>query len=144
MIVDNTLVYSDSQAVTATAPSTNVIDVGAAGTPFGAVAALSRDIGKASEIPLYLSVPEAFNNLTSLKISFQSDDAIGFGTANNVVAERTYALAELTLGARLPFPAEIPEGTTGRYTRLNYTVTGTAPTTGKIFASVVAGRQTNP
>jgi hypothetical protein len=25
-------------------------------------------------------------------------------------AERTYALAELTLGARLPFPAEIPEG----------------------------------
>jgi hypothetical protein len=144
MIVDNTLVYSDSQAITATAASTNVVDVGAAGTPFGAAAAMSRDIGKASEIPLYVSVTEAFNNLTSLKIDFQSDDAIGFGTANNVVASRTYALAELTLGARLPFPAEIPEGTTGRYTRLNYTVTGTAPSTGKIFASVVAGRQTNP
>jgi hypothetical protein len=144
MIVDNTLVYSDSQPITATAASTNVVDVGAAGTPFGAAAAMSRDIGKASEIPLYVSVTEAFNNLTSLKIDFQSDDAIGFGTANNVVASRTYALAELTLGARLPFPSEIPEGTTGRYTRLNYTVTGTAPSTGKIFASVVAGRQTNP
>jgi len=144
MIVDNTLVYSDSQAITATAASTNIVDVGAAGTAFGAAAALARDIGKATEIPLYMSVTQAFNNLTSLKVSFQSDDDPAFGTANNTVAERTYALAELTLGARLPFPAEIPEGTTGRYTRINYTVTGTAPTTGKIFAGVVAGRQNNP
>jgi hypothetical protein len=144
MIVDNTLVFSDSQAITATAASTNIIDIGAAGTAFGAAAALSRDIGKADEIPLYVSVTEAFNNLTSLKISFQSDDSSGFGTANNTVAERTYVLAELTLGARLPFPAEIPEGSAGRYLRLNYTVTGTAPTTGKIFASVVAARQNNP
>lgn len=144
MIVDNTLVYSDSQAVTATAASTNIVDVGAAGTAFGAAAAVARDTGKGTEIPLYISVVQAFNNLTSLKVSFQSDDDPAFGTANNTVAERTYALAELTLGARLPFPAEIPEGTAGRYTRLNYTVTGTAPTTGKIFASVVAGRQSNP
>ena len=144
MIVDNTLVYSDSQAITATAASTNIVDVGAAGTAFGAAAALARDIGKATEIPLYLSVTQAFNNLTSLKVSFQSDDDPAFGTANNTVAERTYAASELTLGARLPFPAEIPEGTSGRYTRINYTVTGTAPTTGKIFAGVVAARQTNP
>jgi hypothetical protein len=142
MILDNTNIYSDSQAITATAASTNIIDIGAAGTAFGHAAAVSRDIGKASEIPLYMSVTQAFNNLTSLKVSFQSDDDPAFGTANNVVAERTYALAELTLGARLPFPAEIPEGTGGRYTRLNYTVTGTAPTTGKLFAGVVAARQT--
>lgn len=144
MILDNTNIYSDSQAVTATAASTNIIDIGAAGTAFGHAAAVARDIGKASEIPLYLSVTQAFNNLTSLKVSFQSDDDPAFGTANNTVGERTYALAELTLGARLPFPAEIPEGSAGRYTRLNYTVTGTAPTTGKIFAGVVAARQTNP
>ena len=144
MIVDNTLVYSDSQAITATAASTNIIDVGAAGTAFGAAAAVARDIGKANEIPLYVSVTQAFNNLTSLKISFQSDDDPAFGTANNTVAERTYVLAELTLGARLPFPAEIPEGTAGRYTRLNYTVAGSAPSTGKLFAGVVAARQNNP
>lgn len=143
MILDNTVTYSDSQAITATAASTNVVDVGAAGTAFGHAAAVARDIGKGNEIPLYLSVTQAFNNLTSLKVSFQSDDDPAFGTANNVVAERTYVLAELTLGARLPFPSEIPEGTAGRYTRLNYTVTGTAPTTGKIFAGVVAGRQNN-
>lgn len=143
MILDNTNIYSDSQAITATAASTNVIDVGAAGTAFGHAAALARDIGKATEIPLYLSVTEAFNNLTSLKVSFQTDDAAGFGSVVTV-GERTYLLAELTLGARLPFPSEIPEGTSGRYTRINYTVTGTAPTTGKIFAGVVAGRQSNP
>jgi hypothetical protein len=140
MILDNTNLFSDSQAITATAASTNIIDIGAAGTVFGAAAALVRDIGRANEIPLYVSVPQAFNNLTSLKISFQADDDPAFGTANNVVAERTYALSELTLGARLPFPAEIPEGSTGRYLRLNYTVTGTAPTTGKISAGVVAAR----
>lgn len=144
MILDNTNLYSDSQAITATAASTNVVDVGAAGTAFGHAAALARDIGKATEIPLYISVTQAFNNLTSLKVSFQSDDDVAFGTANNVVAERTYVLAELTLGARLPFPAEIPEGSAGRYTRLNYTVAGTAPSTGKIFAGVVAARQSNP
>lgn len=144
MILDNTNVYSDSQAITATAASTNIVDVGAAGTAFGAAAAVARDIGKAHEIPLYVSVTQAFNNLTSLKISFQSDDNVAFSTANNTVAERTYVLAELTLGARLPFPAEIPEGTAGRYTRLNYTVAGTAPTTGKLFAGVTAGRQNNP
>jgi hypothetical protein len=144
MILDATNTYSDSQAITATAASANTVDVGAAGTAFGAAAALARDIGKATEIPLYISVTQAFNTLTSLKISFQSDDDPAFGTANNVVAERTYALAELTLGARLPFPAEIPEGTAGRYTRLNYTVVGTNPTTGKIFAGVVAARQSNP
>lgn len=143
MIIDQTNVYSDSQAITATAASTNIIDVGAAGTAFGHAAAVARDIGKATEIPLYLAVTEAFNNLTSLKVSFQTDDSTGFGSAITV-GERTYLLAELTLGARLPFPAEIPEGTTGRYTRINYTVAGTAPSTGKIFAGVVAARQSNP
>lgn len=144
MILDNTTIYSDSQAITASAASTNIVDLGAAGTAFGAAAALPRDIGKGMEIPLYVSIMQAFNNLTSLKVSFQSDDDPAFGTANNTVGERTYAASELTLGARLPFPAEIPEGTGGRYTRLFYTVTGTAPTTGKITAGVVAARQTNP
>jgi hypothetical protein len=143
MIVDNTLVFSDSQAITATAASTNVIDIGAAGTAYGAAAALSRDIGKSTEIPVYASVTQAFNNLTSLKVALESDDNAGFSSAKEI-ASRTYLLAELTLGARLSFPAELPEGTDEQYIRINYTVTGTAPTTGKIFASVVAGRQNNP
>jgi hypothetical protein len=143
MIGDNTLVLSDSQAITATARSTNVIDLGATGTAYGAAAALSRDVGKGDDIPLVVEVTEAFNTLTSLKVSLESDDNAAFSSAREI-ASRTYLLAELTLGAVLSFPAELPEGTNERYLSLNYTVAGSNPTTGKLFASIVAGRQTNP
>ena len=143
MIVDNTLVLSDHQAITADAGSTNVIDLKAAGTAYGHAAALARDVGKATEIPMHVVVSEAFNTLTSLIISVQVDDNAGFSSPKEV-ASRTYPLAELTLGAVLPFPAELPEGTNEQYLRLYYDVVGTNPTTGKIFAGIVAGRQNNP
>lgn len=142
MIVDNTLVFSNSQAVTADAGSTNVVDIGAAGTAFGHSAPVRRDIGIGTEIPLWISVTEAFNNLTSMTVSLQTDDNAGFSTPKEV-ASRTYLLAELTLGARLKFPSELPEGTDEEFVRLYWDVTGTAPTTGKIFAAVVAGAQSN-
>lgn len=139
MIIDANNVLSDGQAVTATAPSTNVIDLGAPGTPFGAPAAVEQDIGKANEIPLAFICQQAFNNLTSLQVDLQvSSDNATFVT----VASRLYLLAELVVGS-LNFPAEISVGTNKRYLRLNYTVTGTAPTTGKFFAAIVADRQSN-
>lgn len=140
-IIDNTLLFSDSQAITADAGSTNVIDLGAPGTPVGASAALKRDVGKGATIPIEVLVTEAFNTLTSLQIQVQVDNDAAFGSPKVVAMSRAYALAELTRGARLNFPAELPEGTDERYLRLFYDITGTAPTTGKIFASVVAGRQ---
>lgn len=142
MIVDNTLVFSDHQAITADARSTNIVDIGAAGTAFGHAAAVPRDIGKATEIPMVLQVTEAFNTLTSLTVSLQCDEDVAFGSAKTI-ASKSYLLAELTLGARLNFPAEIPEGTDERYLSLYYDVVGSNPTTGKFFAAIVAGRQTN-
>lgn len=141
MIIDNTLVLSDSQAITATAASTNVIDTGANGTAFGHAAALSSDLGKldGNGVQLAVNVAEAFNNLTSLAIALQvSSDNSTFVE----VATRTYLLAEINSLKQLDFPARVPIGASRRYLRLNYTVTGTAPTTGKIFAAVVAARQT--
>lgn len=142
MITDATTLFSDSQAITATASSTNVVDLGATGTPAGSSVALSRDIGKSGQIPLLVEVTEAFNNLTSLAIAVQVATDAAF-TSPVEVATRTYLLAELTLGKRLSFPAEFPEGTNLRYVRIRYTVTGTAPTTGKIWAGAVASRQTS-
>ena len=84
---------------------------------------------------------EAFNNATSVKVALQVDDNTSFSSASTV-AERTYALAELA-GGQLQFPDYIPEGANERYLRLYFDVTGTAPTTGKFTAGVVAGRQTN-
>jgi hypothetical protein len=142
MILDDTLIFSDAQAVTADAGSTNVIDIGAAGTAYGASAPIRRDIGIGTSIPILICITEAFNNLTSITFSLQVDDNAAFSSATTVVSTGAIALASLGVGARIPFP-QLPEGTNERYVRLYYDITGAAPTTGKIIAGVVAGLQTN-
>lgn len=141
MIFDNTLLLSDAQAITGDAASTNVIDLGATGTPYGG-SALVRDIGKGTKIPLSITIVEAFNTLTSLTFILQTDDNSSFSSAKDV-ASSTVPLASLTLGKQIDFPDYIPQGTNERYFRLYYDVTGSNPSTGKITAGVVAARQTN-
>lgn len=141
-IVDNTLVFSDGQAITGDAASTNVIDLKATGTPYGQAAALTRDIGIGNAVPLQIAVTEAFNTLTSLTIQIQVDDNEAFASPKVVAQTAAIPLASLTLGYQIKFPNAIPEGTDERFIRLYYDVTGTNPTLGKIFAGVVAGRQT--
>ena len=141
MIFDQTLLFSDAQAITATAASTNIIDTLATGTVYGAAAALSKDIGKGNRIPINIQVVEAFNNLTSLTIDLQVDSVEGFGSPKTVVSQ-TIALADLIAGkvSTLHF---VPAGADERYVRVNYTVTGVAPTTGKVSAGIVVAQQTN-
>lgn len=144
MILDNTLVLSDSQAITADAGSTNVIDLGAPGTAYGAPAALAYDVGKGTDIEIIVHVTEAFNNLTSLQVQMQVDDNAAFSSAAVVAMGPVILLASLTLGARINWPSRLPEGVNERYFRLFYDITGTAPSTGKITAAIVAAKQTNP
>jgi hypothetical protein len=141
-IIDKTLTFSSGQAITADARSTNTVDLGATGTPVGGAVALIRDVGRAvNEVEVL--VTEAFNNLTSMVVRVEVDDNTGFSSAKVVAQSRAYLLAELVLGARLNFPADLPEGTDERYVSLFYDITGTAPTAGKVTAAVVAGRQNN-
>lgn len=142
MIFDNTLLFSDAQAITADAGSTNTVDLGATGTPYGGTA-LVRDIGKGCKIPLSITVVETFNNLTSLTVSLQVDDNSSFSSAKTVVVSAPILAAALVAGAQIEVPDYIPQGANERYMRLYYDVTGTAPSTGKITAGVVAARQTN-
>ena len=143
MIFDKSLLLSDDQAITADAPSTNVIDLGAAGTPYGSTVALTRDIGigEGSEVPLHVSVTETFNNLTSLQVQVQTspDNA----TWTTIQGGKVVPAADLVAGYQFAVPAEFPEGTDDRYVRLNYDIVGTAPTTGKLTAGPVMARQTN-
>lgn len=143
MIFDAQGLFSNGQAITADAGSTDCIDLGATGTPYGASAALVRDVGKGCGIPISITVTEAFNNLTSLQISVQTDDNSSFSSAATRVLTEAIPLASLVAGYQVQAIAWLPEGTKERYVRLFYDVTGTAPTTGKILAGVVAGRQTN-
>ncbi len=135
MLLDNQSIYSDAQAITGDAASTNSIDHGLASVPKHAAAAVHRDQGKGNKTKLFVGVVEAFNNLTTLTISLQVDNDSAFGSPKTV-ASWVIPLAQLTAGARLPIE-QYPVGTDERYSRLFYDVTGTNPSTGKITAGVV-------
>jgi len=143
MILDATTLFSAAQAVTATAPSTNVIDLGQTGTVFGAATAITRDVGKGATVPIAIRIAENFNNLTSVTVTVETDDNSGFSSPTTVFSSPAYALADLQAGARHLLPDALPIGTAERYVRLKYTLAGTAPTTGKITAGIAAGLQTN-
>lgn len=135
MIFDNQTLLSDQQAITATAASTNTLDLG----PIKS--GIVRDIGKGKPVPFLIQVTETFNNLTSLAFALQVDDNSGFSSAK-VVWTQTVVLADLKAG-KVVIPEYIPRGTDELYARLYYTVTGTAPTTGKVTAGVTMGNQSN-
>lgn len=135
MIFDATNLFSDGQAITVTAVSTNVIDLGATDTPKHGERAITRDLGKGNKIDLYVQVTETFNTLTSVKVTLQKDTVENFASPETVI-EVTVLLADLVAGYVLPVPV-LPRGTDQRYLRLNYTVTGTAATLGKITAGLV-------
>lgn len=141
MIFDKTLLFSDAQAITATAASTNSIDFGPGGTVYDAAAALARDVAKSVHIPILIQVVEAFDNLTSLAIALELDSTTTF-TPDKTIALGSYTLAQLVLGMQTVY-AELPRGISLRYGQLKYTVTGSAPSVGKITAGIVAGVQTN-
>jgi hypothetical protein len=140
MIMDRTLLFSDGQAITATAVSTNVVDLGATGTPYGGTA-LVRELGYGNEVEMVCTVTQSFNTLTSLTITIETDDNAGFASATTVWTSPAYTLAQLATGAKYLLPDRIPAGVNERYMRLRYTVGGSNPTLGKITAGVVAAHQ---
>ena len=139
MIFSKNQLFSDDQAITASADSTDVIDLGVAGTPYGAAAALNQDIGKGAKIPFLVQVTEAFNNLTSLEIKVSTGATSALGTT---VISQTILLADLSVGAQFALDV-LPNGITERYLGIEYVVVGTAPTTGTVTAGITMGNQTN-
>jgi hypothetical protein len=130
-LIDSTNLFSSAQAITADAASTNVIDLGVAG----------RDIGPGVEIPVLVQVIEAFDNLTSVKVSLQTSTTENFASPIELCSQ-TIALASLTAGAKFNGIRAVPP-VTSRYLRLYYDITGTTPTTGTITAFILppCGRQ---
>ena len=142
MILDRAEMFSNAQAVTATTASTNVLDTGATGTTYGGAAALIRDLGKGTPVPLAIRVVQNFNNLTSLTIAYQVSDDAAFTTPVTVIQSPAYTLTQLNAGTHL-VPDMVPAGANKRFHRLLYTVAGTAPTLGQITAGLSMGNQTN-
>lgn len=153
MIFDRTLLLSNRQAITATAPSTNVIDVGPVGTAHGHAAPLARNLGLSACIPFLIQVVEDFDiaeGSPTLTVALQSSNVEGFGSGVNTVwSSGAIALANLKAGANLGLVNYIPKGVLDagireRYFRLNYTVASGPFTAGRITAGVVGAVQTAP
>lgn len=141
MILSANQLFSNEQAITATAVSTNIIDTGAAGTPYGAAAAINKDIGKGTPIPVLVQVTTAFATLTSLTITIETSANADL-SSSVILASQTIAVASLVAGAQFALDA-LPVGVNRRYLGVRYTVTGSNATAGKITAGISMGNQQN-
>lgn len=116
------------QAITtATAVSTNTIDLGTA-----------RDIGEGESLFMVFTVVEAFNTLTSLAMNVITDDNAALSSGTVIASTGAVVLANLTAGKQyvVRLPAQIAS-LGERYLGASYTVTGTNPTQGSILAQIV-------
>ena len=137
MLIDKENLLSYKQAITVTAVSTNVIDLG----PNHWAGASGND----SEIPLFMHVDEAFAaaGAATLSITIESSNSETF--ASGVVAHELVgpiALANLAQPKRMPLSLAIPPDVK-RYVRASYTVATGPMTAGKLTLGVTASRQTN-
>lgn len=136
MIMDQQSLFSDAQAVTVTANSSNVIDTIPSGGPN-----TKTGIGDGQDITLFAEVLSAFAGGTSLDIKLVSADTADLAT-NPITHFDSGAivLASLTAKARL-VALDLPYGKYRRYVGLVYTVVGTM-TAGTITAGLVEDLQT--
>lgn len=115
MYIDRQNLVSDAQALTATAASTDFIDLGQ-----------ERRLGVGEPMAVVISCDVAMGGTTpTLVATLQSDDNTSFSSAASVVVSPTFS--SFAAGAKYVLP--IPPGVaTERYVRVNYTLGGTSPT----------------
>ncbi|NTZ90462.1 Bbp16 family capsid cement protein [Agrobacterium tumefaciens] len=144
MIFDAQNLFSDAQVITASAPSTNVIDFGASGKPVGAAANIRKDLGRGSKVSLRVQMIEAAlaAGAATLTVELQTDDNEAFSSPKTVWTSGAIGKASLVAGYVFPIDY-LPRGTDERYARLNYTVATGPLTAGKITAGVVAAGEDN-
>ncbi len=124
MIIDAQQLLSDAQALTVTAPSTNIIDLG-----------VDRDLGKGKGMAVVVNVDVAADGTTgdeTYQFDLETDDNAGFASPELILRRIAGALpsiprARLVAGFRLvlPIPSD-PE--MERFLRVNYVLGGTTPT----------------
>ena len=128
MIFDLQTMFSDDQVVNANAPSTDVIDLGAA-----------KDLGRGRPIPIRVQLTaDATGTTPTLQVDLETDDNEGFASATVIQSAN---IAGGVAGDVFNFNY-VPKGTE-RYIRLNFTVGGTTPVY-QVTAGLVMEHQDNP
>lgn len=127
MLIDKQLLVSEAQAVTASAVSTNVIDLSA-----------YRNVGVGKDIEAALFVDEAATAAGAATVDFeiQTDDNAGFSTPTTVFKVSAVPKASIVPGYN-PFAGfKLPAGVE-RYLRFNYTVATGPLTAGKFTGGLI-------
>ena len=124
--------------ITATQISGNVIDL----RNSSLATLVDEGIHGDGDIWLEVKVAQAFNNLTSLTITLESDTVVTLTNLPVVHATVTLALAALTANTTVARML-LPSGDYKRFLGLRFTVTGTAPTTGTLLANIELDTQRN-
>lgn len=124
MFIDKELTFSDKQAVTASAASSNYYNQGTI-----------ADLGMSNAL-LMLGFYEDFaaTGAATLTVSIQTDDNNTFSSPKTVSSQQ-YAIADLKAGKQYFLP--LPIGTDEKYIRVFYTVATGPFTAGKITATIV-------
>jgi hypothetical protein len=135
MILNMNETFSENQAITATAISTNVITFPLTGTVVGEAAAVARNLGAGNEIPLMIQVTEAFATATTITFSLESSAVVGLTSATVHWTSPAIAIATLVPGYKLPVRI-LPDGTMLQYLGMRYTVGGASATAGKVTAAL--------
>lgn len=130
MIYDALNIFSDSQAITATADSTKKVHLGGV-----------KIAGKGEPILINIKVVEDFATLTSLKVEVQQADTEG-GSYATVGGGDSGAIPVATLKRGYMFPFRfLPRAVTKPWLKLVYTVAGSNATAGKVMAALVHEEQ---
>lgn len=125
MIMDVQNRFSSAQAITATAASADIIDLGIAG----------RSVGTGEDVYLVVQVVSAFTdtgNDSTVTVTLETDDNTGMSSAATLLTVGTFAALSAVgsrLIVRLPISAAYE-----RYIGLRYTVAGGNLTTGAVTA----------
>ncbi len=128
MILDAQNLFSSAQAVTSSAVSTNVIDLGVA-----------RDIGAGEELELYVLVTEAAAAAGAATVNIQVVTDDNSAMSSPAVIYDSGAIGKATLAAGYEMKLRLPRGPYERYLALNYSVSTGPLTAGKFTAGIVTG-----
>lgn len=131
MILDKQNIFSQAQAVTVSAASTNVIDLGSKSS-------------FADPLDVFAIVETAFASATAdaaLSISLQASDDEAFGTVETLWTSAPIDKDDLPQGYEFRLPGLVAD-LNKRFVRLYYTCSATM-TAGKLTAGLVFEKQTN-
>lgn len=135
MYVDSQTLFSDAQAVTSTAISTNVLDLNAASN---SNVPLLQDIGNGEDIYLVVTTQTTATDSGSdatLTVTLESDSTANLATSATVhISTGALAFAAFATAGTTIFAGRLPNGNYERYLGVRYTVASGPLTAGAFNA----------